>query len=182
MHCGSRARRLQPSAQPHAPTLAAPLFVPAPTPIAEYVGFPSLLPVLYYAEDRSLIAAPGSACLDADRNVDFNAPRTLPHPQAIDARAKRKSIRLGISSGGMNGVLISLEEDPRTTAELDRLFATPFGRWHPERIRFTPQELRGEFDSRALVRWQRLQVERSQAPGISAPRRPEPSPCANICA
>ena len=84
----------------------------------------------------------------------------------------------------MNGVLISLEEDPTTEAELDRLFATPkrHGRAaaYVERIRFTPPELRGDFHSRALARWQGLQAERRQAPGASAPRRAEPSPRANI--
>ena len=190
------------------PALATSSF--SPTPFADYVRFRSLLPVIFYAPDRSLTAAPGSIALDADGNIDFNPhPRFvlalggltpdgqpawhtslirrehLLTPKAIQFRAARIPIPLaGVVLGGDNGVLISPDQDPTTEAQVVSLFGSAKRHKHAagyvERIRFTPPELREDFHQRALERWPEVQAARRAAQSTNLPRRPEPSPSANI--
>jgi hypothetical protein len=183
---------------------SAPLF--APTPIIATIGFPALLPIIRYDDDQNTIAIPGSACIDTEGNVDFQAhPRfilatggydddgapawctTLIHrsrfitPQAISNRQNHLPMPLqGIILGGRNGILILPESNPKTEAELNQLFNQAKkhaqAAAYAEQIRYTPPELRGKFHTRALKRWQEIQTERHRNPDANAPRRPEPSP------
>jgi hypothetical protein len=47
-------------------------YVPPPTPINEWVGFPSLLPILYLNDKHALVAVPGTTMLDAQGNIDMS--------------------------------------------------------------------------------------------------------------
>lgn len=180
----------------------APAF--AQTPLADYVGFPSLLPVLFH-RDRVLTAAPNSGCLDANGRIDFRThdrfvfalggfspdgqpawTTTLVRREFFLTPHVQQSIALNLPlpiteliMGGRNGVLIAPNHDPITEEALDALFATPRGRayGYAERIRYTPPELRGDFHTRAYTRWLQIQMTRRQAPpDANTPIRPEPAP------
>jgi hypothetical protein len=181
------------------PTLPMPAY--PPSPFIEPVGFHALLPVLYEAPDRSIVAADPTARLDANGNVDLDAHeryvlalggivngqpawRTmlirknhLRTAQAQTAMLARTPMPLtDLPSGGRNGVLISPENDPTTETEVTRLFARPDrAKFYIERIRATPPELRPVFHSRALERWEAQQAtrraEQRQHPEANKPTR-----------
>jgi hypothetical protein len=184
----------------------------APTPIAPYVNFPSLLPVIFYGPGRRLTSAPGTARLDADGNIDTQAHpyfvlamgsttadnqpawnTTLLKAGRLQTEQARQAIReclliplLGVVSGGSNGVLISPMDDPKTDKELDKLFLSPTPKQHRfacgyiDRIRFTPPELRNDFHSNALERWEELQTERRSTGTAHNGKRSEPAPSMSV--
>jgi hypothetical protein len=184
-----------------APTLtpAQDLITPSSPP-----GFPALLPIILCRPDNSLCAPNDDIPAFPDGQLDFNAysryvyatgsmtPDGVPNfqttlvwsgtfyaPGAIAARKAGGRIPLvGLVLGGRNGVLISPVKDPRTQSEVDTLLNTPertgFARGYAERIRLTPPELRGTLHSRALERWDNLQMHASPAD------RREPMPTTHI--
>jgi hypothetical protein len=148
----------------------------AAMPIAEYVGFPSLLPVIYQ-EGQTLSATPGTACLDANSNIDFRA-----HDRYVLAlgsftsdgcpawmttlvrrdyfllesvqEAMSHQLILPIANfimGGRNGMFISPTHNPTTEEKLDQLFQMPRKHTYAyvKQIRYTPPELCGEFHTQA---------------------------------
>jgi hypothetical protein len=174
------------------------------TPIAEYVGFPSLLSVLF-CKDKVLTAAPGSICLDANGKIDFKAHNhfvlafgdltpdgrptwttTLVKCEYFFMANVQQAITMNLSlpiseliMGGRKSVLIAPDYDPETEEVLDALFATLKGHTYSyiEQIRYTPPKLRGEFHSHAYKHWQQMQAVRHQAPSAqNAPLHPEPPP------
>jgi hypothetical protein len=177
----------------------------APTPFIAEVGFFALLPIIIFDARNNTMAVPGTATLNADGSVDYHAhshfilatgrfsngepawrttlirrARFLT-PQAVSNCQNRLPMPLaGLVLGGRNGMLISPEKDPKTEGELEAMFTTParFGQaqGYTEWIRFTPPELRGEFHSHALERWQTLKAKRRNAPDAKACRQAEPSP------
>ena len=155
--------------------------IAAPTPFLEVVGFPSMIPVLIYGKDKSLIPVDGTTQLTADGKIEFDA-----HPhyvlamgcidangypqwctslvrrqhfltlQAIAACAANTPLPLtGIVMGGRNGVLISPAIDPKNTEEIDNLLSDRSKQGkaagYIDRVRFTPPELRNEEHSAALT-------------------------------
>jgi hypothetical protein len=102
--------------------------------------------------------------------------------QAISNHTKHLPVSLtGLVFGGRNSVLILSESNPKTDAELDKLFNTPksYSRAaaYVECICITPLEL---CKNCALEHWQTLQAEQCRTPGTAMPRRPEPSPMAPV--
>ena len=102
-----------------------------------------------------------------------------------DAIALKLPIPLSnVIVGGENGVLISPDHDPNTKEKVDQLFASlassrKRGRvaGYIDRIRYTPQELRGDIHNHALERWQALHTSwRQEGDKI---KRPEPDPTAD---
>jgi len=171
------------------------------TPWAGNLGFRALLPVIYYEGRNSLAAVPGSVILDAQGNVDFKAHshfvlasggvydgqpawRTtlMPGvrfitPDALNTRAAHLPIPLlGVTLGGSNGVLISLD-DPSTEEAVNRLLrATKHHRKaaaYIERVQWTPPELREALHQRALDRWPSIMMSRR---GAKIPIQSEPLP------
>jgi hypothetical protein len=162
----------------------APLFVPMP--IIAAIGFPALLPIIHYDDDRNTIAVPGSACIDTEGNVDFQAHpyiilatggydnngapawrTTLIHcsqfitPQVISNRQNHLPMPLqGIILGGRNSVLILPKSNLKTEIELNKLFNQAKrhaqAAAYAEQIRYTPPELRREFHTCALKQWQEI--------------------------
>ena len=155
--------------------------IAAPTPFLEVVGFPSMIPVLIYGKDKSLVPVDGTTQLIADGKIEFEEHPcyvlAMGHidangypqwctslvcrqhsltPQAIAARAANTPLPLtGIVMGGRNGVLISPAVDPKNTEEIDNLLSDKSKQGkaagYIDRVRFTPPELRNEEHSAALT-------------------------------
>jgi hypothetical protein len=151
-----------------------------PTPIIAAISFPALLLIIRYDDDWNTTTVPGSACIDTEGNVKFQAHphfilatggyddngapawhTTLIHhsqfitPQAFSNRQNCLPMPLqGITLGGRNSVLISPKSNPKTEAELNKLFNQAKrhaqAAAYMERIWYTPLKLRGEFHTRTL--------------------------------
>jgi len=171
------------------------------TPWAGNLGFCTLLPVIYYGDRNSLVAVPGSVILNAQGNVDF---KTHSHfvlasggvydgqpvwrttlmpgvwfimPDALNTHAAHLPIPLlGVTLGGSNGVLISLD-DPSTEEVVNRLLQTTKHHHkaaaYIERVQWTPPELRKALHQHALDRWPSILMSRR---GAKIPLQSEPLP------
>jgi hypothetical protein len=176
----------------------------AATSIAPIVGFPSLLPVLYQAENRVLTAAPGTTILTGDGSVDLTAfPRyvlviggwidgepswltSLVRSEQMQTPAMRAAIEAtfilplsGIVTGGRNGVLISPHTDPNSEAAVEELLTNVRRHAHAvayiDRVQYTPPELRDPIHQRALERWPGIKAERRQQNQGFSTREPRPA-------
>jgi len=171
------------------------------TPWAGNLGFRALLPIIYYGDCNLLAAVPGSVILDAQGNVYFKAHshfvlasggvyngqpvwRTTLMPRvqfitldALNTRAAHLPIPLlGVTLGGSNGVLISLD-DPSTEEAVNRLLRTTKhhrkAAVYIERVQWTPPELREALHQHALDRWPSILMSRR---GAKIPLQSEPLP------
>jgi hypothetical protein len=149
--------------------------------------------------------AHGSGCMKPDGTVDVEAhplfvwaiggltpngpswTTVLLRQNQIDNEAAHMAMQAGVPLplskvplGGRNGVLYSPVHDPTDEASLNRLFTTAdrftHARGFADRIRYTPPELRSEFHSLALARWDSMQEANPAARRQG--QRPEPLPSA----
>jgi hypothetical protein len=190
--------RMQPQDQaaPFASAPRPPLSLPAASPPPH---FRAILPIVYMHGDHSLhpwdpiipltpeghiifsahnryVLATGSLTYEGpDFRTTLVKGERFITPAALAAREQQAEIPFpDLVLGGRNGVLISPTLDPQTQEEVERLFSSRerirHAREYAERIRFTPQELRGPIHSAALAQW--------ATSHNGALKRPEPLPSA----
>ncbi len=180
----------------------------APSPFYPSVGFHSLPPVLFMGPNWAYTITHGSCCLKPDGTIDLaahahiiwavgelspNGPSwstILLRKDQLDNKPAHTAIHASIPiplskipPGGRNSMLYSPIHDLTNKASLNHLFTLADRLTHAhryvKRIQLTPPELRSEFHSLALARWDSMQEanpagrQHSSGPAV---KRPEPLP------